>query len=110
MPLAQLFSVPSTVRPSGSAAVRISGWPAAGPPIANGVDAVNRRAYRLGRTGSQRPSPRRATSTTDTPCAACALRTFAAFQVFSPSGCSRPSSTYSWFITSSPRALPSSGT
>ena len=44
MPLAQLFSVPSTVRPAGSAAVRISGWPAAGPPTANGVSAVKRRA------------------------------------------------------------------
>ena len=37
MPLAQLFSVPSTVRPAGSAAVFISAWPAAGPLTANGV-------------------------------------------------------------------------
>ena len=36
MPLAQLFSVPSTVRPVGSAAVFISACPAAGPLSAKG--------------------------------------------------------------------------
>ena len=44
MPLAQLLKVPSTVRPSGSAAVFISAWPAAGPAMRIGVSAVMRRA------------------------------------------------------------------
>jgi hypothetical protein len=43
LPEAQLFSVPSTRRPPGSAAVFISACPAAGPPMANGVVAVMRR-------------------------------------------------------------------
>ena len=108
MPAAQLFSVPSTVRPAGSAAVRISAWPAAGPPTANGVLAVKRRAWRDGRTSCQPvslPWSTRAISITETPCAACALRTFSADQSASPPGCSRPSSVYSWFITSRPRRL-----
>ena len=84
MPLAQLFSVPSTRRPPGSAAVRSSAWPAAGPRTSIGVFAVTRRAHGLGRTSSQRPFFC-STSTTETPCAACALRTFAAVQVFMPS-------------------------
>jgi hypothetical protein len=109
MPLAQLFSVPSTVRPSGSASVFISTCPAAGPLTAIGVLAVYRRAYFDGRTISQRPSFR-ATSITATPWAACALRTFSAVQLFLPSGNSSPSSVYSWFITSSPCVLlPSMG-
>ena len=107
MPLAQLLSVPSTRRPGGSAAVRSSAWPAAGPPIAIGVEAVMRRAHGDGRTICQR-SPLRSTSITETPCAACDLRTLSALQVFMPSGCSRPSSVYSWFITSRPRSVPSS--
>ncbi len=105
MPLAQLLKVPSTRRPCGSKAVLSSAWPAAGPPKAIGVAAVMRRAQGLGRTTSQRPC-RSATSMTERPCAACDLRTFCAVQVFMPSGCSRPSSTYSWLITSSPEVEP----
>jgi hypothetical protein len=52
----------------------------------------------------------RSTSITATPCAACDFFTFPALQVFNPSACSRPSSTYSWFIANSPRVLlPASG-
>ena len=91
--------------PAGSAAVRSSGWPAAGPPTAIGVVAVMRRAQGEGRTTCQRP-PCCSTSITETPCAACDLRTFSALQVATPSACSRPSSTYSWFITSRPELLP----
>ncbi len=40
---------------------------------------------------------------------ACAFFTFSALQVAMPSLCSRPSSVYSWFITSRPRREPSSG-
>ena len=43
MPLAQLFSVPSTVRPAGSAAVFISAWPG------------GRAAEREGRVGGEAP-------------------------------------------------------
>ena len=75
---------------------------------ANGRATNQQIADRLGLTGAQRPSCA-ATSTTDTPWAACAFSTFSALQVRVPSVCSRPSSTYSWFITSSPRRLPSSG-
>ncbi len=108
-PLAQLLNVPSAVRPAGSAAVCIIAWPAAGPPIANGVLAVKRRAYFEGRTIAQ-AAPRRSTSITATPCAACAFFTFSALHVFMPSACSRPSSLYSWFIASRPRVLlPASG-
>ena len=66
-----------------------------------GVFAVIRRAYCDGRT-TRHCAPARSTSTTDTPCAACDLRTFSALQVFWPSGCSSPSSVYSWFIASRP--------
>ena len=61
-----------------------------------------RRAYRDGRTTSQRPPVAGCTSITDTPCAAWDLRTLSRVQVFMPSACSRPSSAYSWFITSRP--------
>ncbi len=108
MPVAQLPCVPSTRRPAGSAAVLISAWPAAGPPMANGVSAVKRRAYRDGRTICQRPSLS-STSITETPCAAWLLATFSAVHGCMPPACSRPSSVYSWFVTSRPRRLPSSG-
>jgi len=42
-PPEQLFSVPVTVRPVGSAAVFNDALPAAGPVTANGVSAVMRR-------------------------------------------------------------------
>ena len=107
--LAQLLNVPSTVRPSGSAAVFMRAWPAAGPPIAIGVVAVKRLAYHDGRTICHSPLLS-STSITATPCAACAFFTFSALQVFRPSGCSRPSSVYSWFIARRPRVLlPASG-
>ena len=106
MPLAQLFSVPSGRRPVASAAVRSRAWPAAGPLNSMGVRDVMRRAQGEGRTTSHLP-PLSATSMTETPWAAWALRTFSALQVLRPSRCSKPSSTYSWFITSRPLLLPS---
>ena len=109
MPLAQLFKVPSTRVPVGSAAVRIMGWPAAGPPTAKGVSIVTRRAWREGRTMDQTPRFI-STSITDSPCAIWLLRTFSAVQGVMPPTCSSPSSVYSWFMASRPRVeLLSSG-
>jgi hypothetical protein len=75
-----------------------------------GSGAANRHGRAGGdatRTISQRAlaPPRFSTSITLTPCAAWALRTLAALQVAMPSGCSKPSSTYSWFITNRPALL-----
>ena len=48
--MAQLFKVPSTSLPVGSALVFSRASPAAGPPILIGVWPVMRRAYFDGRT------------------------------------------------------------
>ena len=73
-PPAQLFSVPSTRVPVGSAVVRVRG-PTAGPRSSNGVVAVMRRLYEP-MTGSRPPSPGRlASSTTVRPWAAHAIST-----------------------------------
>ena len=80
-PWAQPLQVPSTRRPSGSAAVRMSAWPAAGPAMRQGERAVRRRAYGEGRTRRQAPSFN-STSTTETPTAFWAFVTFSALHVF----------------------------
>src|ERR1700752_1628611 len=51
--MAQLFKVPRTLRPVGSALVFNLESPAAGPPIVIGVMPVMRRANFEGRTTSQ---------------------------------------------------------
>ncbi len=53
--MAQLFSVPNTMLPVGSALVFNRSSPAAGPPIAIGVCAVIRRPYLDGRTTCHLP-------------------------------------------------------
>ena len=106
---AQLAKVPRMRRPSGSAAVRSSAWPAAGPATTIGVFAVMRRARREGRTtdhGASVPLPSRCTSITDTPCAACERATCSAVRAppasEAASRCSSRSSVYSWFSASRP--------
>ena len=101
MLLAQLFKVPSTWVPCGLAAVRIIGWPAAGPDSDMGVLAVMRRAHFEGRTICQPLGPS-FTSITEMPWAFCAFSTFSAVIGSKPSGNSKPSSTYSWLLTSKP--------
>ncbi len=51
-------------------------------------------------------SPASRTSITEIPWAACDFRTFSAVHVSMPSGWSRPSSVYSWFMASSPWVEP----
>ena len=104
---AQLAKVPRMRRPSGSAAVRSSAWPAAGPATTIGVFAVTRHARREGRTTDQAASaPSRCTSITDTPCAACERATCSAVRAppasEAASRCSSRSSVYSWFSASRP--------
>ena len=71
VPPAQLFSVPSTVRPSGSALVRTSGSPATGPASRKGVVAVTRRFSGSCSTAVGRPDEAsRDTATTLIPWAA----------------------------------------
>ena len=77
VPPAQLFSMPSTCAPAGSDAVRIQGWPAAGPRIAIGVLAVMRRFSRGASTGFQ-PSGPAAISTMLPPWAAISTATCSA--------------------------------
>ena len=77
VPPAQLLSVPSTVRPAGSAFVRTSAEPAAGPVSRNGVIAVIRRFWRASRGGTRVHRPDvllRRSSTTDMPWAAIVTR------------------------------------
>ncbi len=106
-PPAQLFSVPITVRPLGSAAVTRCADPAAGPVSSNFVSsAVIRRLYgsRAASAGRHCPvSPTRSISTTDRPWAAIATRicsTLNASIVVKPGNISS-SLVYSWFTTSS---------
>ena len=74
-PPAQLLSVPSTVRPSGSALVRTRASPAAGPVRVIGVVAVIRRLA-APITGVSRPDAgSRSTVTTDMPWAAMPMAT-----------------------------------
>ncbi|MBB5111122.1 hypothetical protein FHU28_000961 [Micromonospora echinospora] len=108
-PPAQLFNVPMTVRPFGSAAVRSQADPAAGPVSSNFVaSAVTRRLYsrRPRRTGCHCPVfSTRSSSATDMPCAAIATRTcstVSASWLVKP-GNIRSSLVYSWFTTSSAR-------
>ena len=57
MPPEQLFSVPRTRSPDGSAFVRSARPPAAGPVSRNSDVAVNRRLRRWSTIGLRRPSP-----------------------------------------------------
>ena len=108
-PPAQLFSVPTTVRPFGSAAVRSQAEPAAGPVSSNFVpSAVTRRLYgrRPWPTGRHCPVPStRSSSTTDMPCAAIAVRSCSTVRLSRPvkPGNIRSSLVYSWLTTSSAR-------
>jgi len=56
LPPAQLLTVPSTLRPAGSADVLSSSWPAAGPEISIAVLALMRRANLLPSTAFHAPS------------------------------------------------------
>jgi hypothetical protein len=109
-PPAQLFSVPSTVVPVGSAKVRTYSEPAAGPESRMGVVAVIRR-FRLRRSAwRHRPErPTRCSSSTEMPRAAMAI-CFCASVVGAASdatpGNISCSSVYSWLTTSSARRSP----
>jgi hypothetical protein len=108
-----LFSVPRTVRPRGSAVVRSSGWPAAGPVRRIRVRAVIRRLNRRRPDSRQAPDlPTRSISTTDMPWAIIAIRRCAGVVSagdVTPGNISC-SSVYSWLTTSSARSpLPGSG-
>ena len=109
MPLAQLFSVPSTRAAGGVGGglhQRVAGGRAADGKRRVGGEAarVLRRPHHLpAAVPAARPrSPTRRAR--PAPCAPSRR-----VQVFMPPACSRPSSVYSWFITSRPRRLPSSG-
>jgi hypothetical protein len=110
IPPAQLFSVPRTRRPSGSALVRAYSEPATGPVSSIVVIAVIRRLRLPFPTGSQLPeSSSRRISTTEMPWAIIAMRFCSA--VVGASSSATPenmscSSVYSWFTTSSARWPP----
>ena len=72
LPPAQLFSVPNTFRPVGSAEVLSKSCPAAGPEKTMGVLTEMRRAYLLSPT-TFHPAPSRAISTTEPPIAAISI-------------------------------------
>ncbi len=77
VPPAQLPKVPRMRRPVGSAAVRSSSWPAAGPATVNGVWAVIRRLCSALRWSARTQEPfarPRSIVTTAMPCAAIAMR------------------------------------
>src|SRR5690606_26773856 len=76
-PLAQLFSVPRTTVPFGSALVFIRAWPEAGPLIRIGVLPVMRRLYFELRTISHLLRCWRMWIT-EAPCAFCAFSTLSA--------------------------------
>jgi hypothetical protein len=74
-PPEQLFCVPRTVRPDGSADVLRNFEPAAGPRTSKIVSSVIRRPYRLGTTSRPPRIGSRRVSSTDRPCAAQAIFT-----------------------------------
>jgi hypothetical protein len=100
-PFAQLFTVPSTATPCGSADVCSSGCPAAGPVISIGVFTVIRRALRL-RTTDHWPC-RSSISHTATPWAFCDRSTVSAAAQSGSASNMIVLSTASWFTTSKPR-------
>lgn len=87
--------------PAGSAFVRNSGWPAAGPVMTIGVSPVMRRAS--GDSTTSQVPPFDATSITEMPWLLSDFWVFSALQLASPSGLKLYSVVYSWLMASRPR-------
>ena len=108
-PPAQLFRVPRIRVPPGSALVRMSACPAAGPRTVIGVMPVIRRFSAESRTTLHSPWGPRAISTTVKPCAATSTSHISRVRSALPSQAAHISSgrAFSWFTPRSPRVAPS---